>query len=453
MLTVMATLLVVAGVALGVRMAQQTGDQQDRYAVTQKRMERIQKALHGFAAANGVLGPCPANGAIDTGLAEPADFSLACIHPGGVVPWRTLGLSSDDALDGWGRKLSYRIAAEPNGQLCDLSSLTFGCDVNNPNGTPWLVLKDFGKPSEKNYAWIIISHGPSGQGAWLPDSGGKFKAKKPKSRDELANLSDRPLQGFVRNGEKVLDLDPEESLDYFDDLLVAENSQEYLFRSGWISKKNNKVPDEIFRLGRKNIKEQLLVEAKILASEENTEEKKIILKNHLKDSNEYSLEISTSGGNISLSGKEDLPRPDVSYDNLGIGVCSGLCNNDASAVLDKNKFLNFRKIGGPEAKKFAIGVYSLEEKVEAKLTFQKNGALVGTLNIAYPSLPSHPKKIAKGSFVAFPNLRFPPVPAPATPPTPIPPAQEFDEVKVQPTGASRFFISAIRFCRENESCT
>lgn len=443
MLTVMATLLVVAGVALGVRMAQQTGDQQDRYAVTQKRIERIQEALHGFAAANGVLGPCPANGAADTGLAEPVGISDPCTHLDGVVPWRTLGLPSDDALDGWGRKFSYRVATGNDGRPCTMS--TISCDVNKQSGPPWMTAADFGV-SKAIYAWVAISHGPTGQGAWLP--GGQRKGNQPKSLDELKNLRGPDSKGFVRREERVLDLEPETSPDYFDDIVSLESRDDLLVRSGWIIKPGDKIEDKVVRFSREKLAEQAKLE-----KNENTGKNNLILVNNSNTSSVYAVDISTSGESISLSGKEELPRPNVSYDNLGIGVCSGLCNNDASAVLDKNKFLNFRKIGGPEAKKFAIGVYSLEEKVEAKLTFQKDGALVGTLNIAYPSLPSHPKKIAKGSFVAFPNLRFPPVPPPATPPTSIPPAQEFDEVKVQPTGTSRFFISAIRFCRENESCT
>ena len=100
-LAVIVGLLVVAASTMAIRMARQVEARTDLVQLSQQRMQRIQAALHAFAASQGRL-PCPANGAQDTGLAVPDTVVLNCppTSSDGTVPWVSLGLQSHDALDG-----------------------------------------------------------------------------------------------------------------------------------------------------------------------------------------------------------------------------------------------------------------------------------------------------------------------------------------------------------------
>ena len=155
-LAMIVTLLVVAATTLAIRMARQVEARTQQQQLTQTRMLRIQAALHAFAASQGRL-PCPANGAQDTGLAVPAVAVVTCTNRNGAVPWVSLGLQADDALDGWGRKISYRVPDGPNG-------LTNTGSIGSP-GTVGLSVNDAGAPKPQQ-AWVLISHGASGLGAW-----------------------------------------------------------------------------------------------------------------------------------------------------------------------------------------------------------------------------------------------------------------------------------------------
>ena len=95
------TLLVVAATTLAIRMARQVEDRKERVTQTQVRMERVRAALHAFVATQGRL-PCPAAGALDAGLAVPPTAVDLCTNRDGTVPWVSLGLRADDALDVWG---------------------------------------------------------------------------------------------------------------------------------------------------------------------------------------------------------------------------------------------------------------------------------------------------------------------------------------------------------------
>lgn len=84
---------------------------------TSLRMDLIQKALQVYVIRNGCL-PCPANGGLDpatasAGRSNDGTFYVtacaagACATANAVVPWRTLGLSDNEALDAWGNRIRY----------------------------------------------------------------------------------------------------------------------------------------------------------------------------------------------------------------------------------------------------------------------------------------------------------------------------------------------------------
>jgi|GEM_PF-1289780 len=167
----------------------------DQRGVTTARMTKITDALVAFVALNGRL-PCPATGTLDTGDAAPDAATTACTDADGVVPWKSLALRRDEGLDGWGRKISYRVYGGPFGFTqtgganmtnCN-SSLGFPLDAAlDPgalckSGTPppnmpiqfftvrgnMLVVEDAGTTRNGN-AFVLVSHGDSGYGAFPAD--------------------------------------------------------------------------------------------------------------------------------------------------------------------------------------------------------------------------------------------------------------------------------------------
>ena len=250
MLAVMAGLLVVAASALAIRMARQVEDRTAQQQQTQVRMYRIQAALHAFAASHGRL-PCPADGmdVNDRGYAAPNAASDICASPDGTVPWGSLGLTKDDAFDAWGRKISYRVYAGPTGMTrtrgadmtdCDTvepapvapTPLSYDCTPAHnvrpgpgmdtyldldPNTRPGLTVR-VGGIDQKQMAWVLVSHGASGMGAWLP---GGARMALPASADEQANTQPPPAV-YVQREEATVDLDPATDAAHFDDLLRFE---------------------------------------------------------------------------------------------------------------------------------------------------------------------------------------------------------------------------------------
>ncbi len=81
---------------------------------TRDKQADIQRALLHFLRTQGRL-PCPDTkyaGVAPDGL-EVAPCSFAVTDGYGVVPWQTLGLGRDSAIDGWGSFISYRVANGP----------------------------------------------------------------------------------------------------------------------------------------------------------------------------------------------------------------------------------------------------------------------------------------------------------------------------------------------------
>lgn len=103
-------------------------------AVTVTRMASVDAALVQFVSQRKRL-PCPADGALIASHAN-AGLERGAAAGGctgnmadGVVPWRSLGLSENEATDGWDRRLTYRL--EP------ILGATNGMDMSqcDPAGT------------------------------------------------------------------------------------------------------------------------------------------------------------------------------------------------------------------------------------------------------------------------------------------------------------------------------
>src|SRR5688572_1030837 len=82
-------------------------------SVTATRLANIEAALVQFVQVQRRL-PCPADGtqsAAAGGLEMYAGGACTGGQQHGVVPWRTLGLSAADILDGWDRRITYRVGS------------------------------------------------------------------------------------------------------------------------------------------------------------------------------------------------------------------------------------------------------------------------------------------------------------------------------------------------------
>ena len=104
----------------------------NRRGDTKARLNLIEDALTLYAANNDDL-PCPSDPALGPGDAAnggespPGIFCTNIVAVGGV-PWRALGLSEADVLDGWGRRVTYAVTgslAVQTGTPLDCQSLGF----------------------------------------------------------------------------------------------------------------------------------------------------------------------------------------------------------------------------------------------------------------------------------------------------------------------------------------
>lgn len=135
------SVVVAVVLALGIGIYWTRGKQQKREA-TRSRLIAAESALALFAASNQRL-PCPADGALPSTDANAGQertigtgTTIQCGLGGvansqahGVLPWKSLKLGESDATDGWGTRLTYRVAPEFVGQgAMNLSA----CD---PSGT------------------------------------------------------------------------------------------------------------------------------------------------------------------------------------------------------------------------------------------------------------------------------------------------------------------------------
>ncbi|MGK2952090.1 MAG: type II secretion system protein [Thiobacillus sp.] len=142
------------------------------HSETKKRQAIIKDALTAYLGANKRL-PCPDDPDTDgvTGVENrTGDVPTgACTTNIGVVPYETLGLGRDVALDGWGNFMSYSIPA--------------GSGTCPGTGINWSLTDCFGAAKTSPYSLfegtvaaptlaasnalaVVISHGPNGFAAW-----------------------------------------------------------------------------------------------------------------------------------------------------------------------------------------------------------------------------------------------------------------------------------------------
>ena len=466
LLAMVATLLVAAAATLAIRMASQVEERTDRVVQTQAHMQRIKLALHAFAASHGHL-PCPASGALDTGRAAPNNATVLCTSRNGTVPWATLGLSPDDAIDAWGRKISYRVYDGAAGMTPPQGASMTDCDTVeaapvppvgpgfqctaahdvmpgpgantylDPALRPGLTVRVAGV-NQTQVAWVLISHGVSGHGAWL--TGGNRMAV-PASADELANTQPPSVPPtashvYVQREENTVNLDPASAPNHFDDLVTFERI-DTLVRAAGLQARDwpdggppppppPPPPPSITPIvgapSGINLDGSML--ASVTPINYSGRDTNVAALNINAGPDVGEITVSATGGNIT---RNNVPV------GTAIGVCNSGCGNNANSSLSGTETLSF-KLQSKTAGKLAVGVLSVDPTVAISVTFRLNGS----------DLPGGPYvsplvSASAGTIKVFPGL------------TPSPAAQ-FDEVVVRPQGSSHLFIATMRFCAVSEVC-
>lgn len=218
---------------------------------TENAFDAAKAALVAYVAANHRL-PCPGKGAEGTGMPDPDGPIQSCTTPIGVLPWKALGLREDQTFDGWGRRLSYR----PYDGLKGLTQAG-GADMSACSSalpppeipTPRLCTLDHSIPpadfiaykeglvarasateSISRLAFVVISHGENGAGAWTASN---EQIAMSSSSDEARNAS--PGTTYVAYPRT----DPASGLgagDYFDDRVAWMTISEIVTYAGLASR-------------------------------------------------------------------------------------------------------------------------------------------------------------------------------------------------------------------------
>ncbi len=175
----------------------------EKIRITNERINEVYKAMGIYLAKNGKL-PCPASVKIDKtnqsyGSAADCSYDCSSSFPSsslgiwcaknntnvwyGMIPTKTLKLSSDYAEDAFGNRFSYFVLrgytntstfgtendatfvgnGAPNNYTATVDNLSIGTNRIRVHET-----LNFGnpKPITYNAIFVIVSHGPNGYGAW-----------------------------------------------------------------------------------------------------------------------------------------------------------------------------------------------------------------------------------------------------------------------------------------------
>jgi hypothetical protein len=203
----------------------------------------IDDALVRFVQLNKRL-PCPANGASGTstdGVEDPSSGATDCPTPVGPVPWTTLGLHRSAATDSFGRLYSYRVYDGSTG-----FTRTNGLDLTNCldqddadvvalsgsvcNATTHenarsdffsgkgLTVDDRGT-TKSQIAYVLLSHGATGYGAYLPDPSVTMTAPTSGGKEAI-NASDSATYWILDVNDTSVTPD---NVNHFDDVVSYRN--------------------------------------------------------------------------------------------------------------------------------------------------------------------------------------------------------------------------------------
>lgn len=207
-------------------------------SLTSTRLAAVDQALAQFVSQQKRL-PCPADGTLTAGNANlgtegnrSAGNGCTGNQQNGIVPFRALGLTETDALDGWGRRMTYRVgpllaadsgmdlsfcdpagtaAASGTANVCAttcttgaaMSSCTSpgtflvnkGLQVRDVSGNVLMAPNTVAANPSTAAAYVVVSPGETGGGGYLP-SGTLGSSTTTDGTEELKNYAS---VAFVNN--------------------------------------------------------------------------------------------------------------------------------------------------------------------------------------------------------------------------------------------------------------
>lgn len=195
----MAIVLVIASIALTMGVAAFSAAMANAaHSATTKRQEIIKDALASYVSKYRRL-PCPdlpgASGNVpgtgDDNRTTPGNAATVCAAAVGVVPYIDIGLPRESVLDGWDNFFTYAVTTDGNPKLDWTRSINF---IPGKLGNLTVQRRDPATSSTttnvtapENAAFVLISHGPNGLGAW--SSQGTANVAPLSGSDEATNTS------------------------------------------------------------------------------------------------------------------------------------------------------------------------------------------------------------------------------------------------------------------------
>ena len=228
--------LVIVGILLAMALALTRGiTAAQKRSATATRMATVDAALVQFVMQQKRL-PCPADGSIATGLPNAgvegwaAGVCTTANQANGVVPWVSLGISEADGTDGWDRRFTYRVhptlvaasimdmsqcdpaggaaatgagacaVACTNAAIANCTSPTNyligkGLVIQNVVGGTLMSQPTLAVPSNVAAAYVVISHGETGGGAYL-GSGQLATTTTTDGLEEAKNYANLAMQPY-----------------------------------------------------------------------------------------------------------------------------------------------------------------------------------------------------------------------------------------------------------------
>jgi len=217
--------------------------------LTTERMELVRKALLVHVIRLSCL-PCPSNGQLNSQTDASAGLSFeggtpvavgscataACLVTDGVVPWRALGLSEQDASDAWGNRFRFEVAGTLTVPAdCSTAGLQLiggmlrtsgpgGCYPAGNLTVNDIDLTSVTEPEVSNAAYVIVSSGPDkalarrqGSGTFTGDRYNQYPGSVAVANTQGENVDNDP--DFVTGL-----LNASDGTAHFDDIVKYETA-------------------------------------------------------------------------------------------------------------------------------------------------------------------------------------------------------------------------------------
>lgn len=181
-LFLVATLLIIAAMVAATVLQQSSRDEfWNPKTETQRKLETIVSALEYYQRTNQRL-PCVASLTVASTNASHGVEQALCTGSGiriGAIPYRTLQLQEEMAMDSWGNKFLYAVTEE----LTDSSDYMSG-------GVGNIQVNDEGGTLTTQAAFVVVSHGPDAKRAYTYRGGALVSACNSAQGRDQENCDD-----------------------------------------------------------------------------------------------------------------------------------------------------------------------------------------------------------------------------------------------------------------------